>query len=136
MSRRRDRKPMPSVESRAWSTARLRRRSSARRRSKDEEVEGKDPRKGGDGKDGKNASQLLSEAKAAYSQGRNGDAYRLAGASHRQRASEDALIVRAKAACRLGNEAAAKKSFEELPMGDARREVRPVCRDKGIRLGL
>jgi hypothetical protein len=91
---------------------------------------------GGGSDEHKSASQLLTEAKAAYSQGRNGEAYRLASQSNRQRPSEDALTVRAKAACRMGNEAAAKRAFDALPMGTARREVRPICRDKGIRLGL
>ena len=84
----------------------------------------------------KTASQLLTEAKAAYSKGRAGEAYKLASAANRKHRSTEALTLKAKAACKLGNQGAAKSAFEALPMGAPRREVRPVCRDRGIRLGL
>jgi hypothetical protein len=82
------------------------------------------------------AEELLRAAKEAYAKGKARDAYRLANLSHQKQKSDDALEVKAKAACRMKNKDLAKSAFKSLPLGEKRREVRQTCREFDVRLGL
>ncbi len=82
------------------------------------------------------AEELLAAAKDAYKERRYRDAYRLANQSHRKKASDDALELRAKAACGMKDRDLAKTSFKKLPLGERRREVRDACRKHDIRIGI
>lgn len=86
--------------------------------------------------DAMSAEELLAEAKEAYEKGRARDAYRLANQSHRKKKSNEALEVKAKAACRMNDKDLAKSALKKLPLGSARRDVRQACRDHGVRVGL
>jgi hypothetical protein len=81
------------------------------------------------------AEELLASAKKALLAGSNSSAYSLAAKSRRQKRTNDATLVMARAACRLGSENKAKAAFSQLPMG-WRIGVRSECRKKGIKLGL
>lgn len=82
------------------------------------------------------AEELLAAAKDAYKARRYRDAYRQANLSQNKKASEDALELKAKAACGLNNRDLAKKSFKQLPLGERRRNVRESCRSHDIHMGI
>jgi hypothetical protein len=86
--------------------------------------------------DAMTAEELLRAAKEAYAKGKARDAYRLANLSNQKAKSDDALEVKAKAACRMKNKDLAKSAYKNLPLGEKRREVRQTCRENEIRLGL
>jgi hypothetical protein len=86
--------------------------------------------------DAMTAEELLRAAKEAYAKGKARDAYRLANLSNQKAKSDDALEVKAKAACRMKNKDLAKSAYKNLPLGEKRRDVRQTCRESDIRLGL
>ncbi len=81
------------------------------------------------------ANALLRDAQKALRSGDARRAYAQAVKSRRAKRTSAALIVMAKAACRMGSESKAKSAFGQLKVGE-RRGIRAECRNKGIRLGL
>ncbi len=81
------------------------------------------------------ADALLTDARNALAAGRARKAYTLASKSRSAKRTSAALVVMAKAACRLGDEAQAKSAFDQLSVS-ARRGIRSECRSHGVRLGL
>jgi hypothetical protein len=81
------------------------------------------------------ASALLRQARSAFANGDLGKAYRLARRSHSTSASDEALAVMSKAACRMGDQDSALAALRQLPLLD-RAPIRRDCRRAGSRIGL
>lgn len=101
-------------------------------REKDGSVDGSTERRShGDPEDAMEADELLRAAMEAYDSGEPDVAYRRAAKSHAKQPSEAALEIKAKAACEMKNEDAAKAAVRDLPRS-RKREVRKACRSAGV----
>ncbi|MCA9710317.1 MAG: hypothetical protein KDK70_31045, partial [Myxococcales bacterium] len=73
------------------------------------------------------AASLLDQARRAYARGQGAEAYRLAVRSHAQQPSDDAMELRALAACLDGKLGKAQEALAELPRL-RRGKVRTLCK--------
>lgn len=85
----------------------------------------------GDPEDVMEADELLRAAIEAYDSNEPAVAYRRAAKSHAKEPTEAALEIKAKAACQMKNEDAARAALSDLPRS-RKRTVRKACRSAGV----